>query len=132
MADDIRDRLTNWVRDAADVAGDAAKRVAEVTTDAADTISEKYGQSPLQEKMDNAVGWTKEQLHRSGVAAATKTVTEKTSDVLDTVSGQKILELLEDRNVLQDKYNDILATKLEEALRRIEALEKLLPKLPSS
>ena len=54
MPDDIKDRLTNWVRDAADVAGDAAKRVAEVTTDAADTISEKYGQSPLQEKMDNA------------------------------------------------------------------------------
>jgi len=132
MTDDIKDRLTNWVRDAADVAGDAAKKVAEITTDAADTISEKYRQSPLQGKMDNAAGWTKEQLHRSGVAAAAKTVTEKTSDVLDTVSGQKILELMEERNVLQDKYNDILATKLEEALRRIEALEKLLPKLPSS
>lgn len=54
------------------------------------------------------------------------------SDGFDTVTGEKILKLVEERLAIQAKYNDILATKLDEALRRIEALEeKILGKVVS-
>ena len=42
----------------------------------------------------------------------------------DVVSGKKILDLVEQRLELQARYNDVLATKLEEALQRIDVLEK--------
>jgi hypothetical protein len=132
MADDIKDRLKDWTQGTVDAAGRATQKAAEVATDAVTVICDKYQESGVGDKIQDLGSWTKEQLDRSGVTAAAKTVTEQTSDVLDTVSGQKILEHMEERNVRQDKYNDILATKLEEALHRIEVLEKSLPKVPSS
>ena len=42
----------------------------------------------------------------------------------DVVSGKKILDLVEQRLELQAQYNDVLATKLQEALQRIDVLEK--------
>ncbi|MBC97006.1 MAG: hypothetical protein CME63_04615 [Halobacteriovoraceae bacterium] len=48
------------------------------------------------------------------------------SNALDEISGKKLLALVEERLTIQDTYNDILATKLEEALQRIEELEQRL------
>jgi hypothetical protein len=53
-------------------------------------------------------------------------LSEIASDNLDKVSGKKILELVEARLSIQTQYNDILASKLEEALDRIRALEEKL------
>ena len=50
-------------------------------------------------------------------------LTEDASEQLDKLSGKKILELVEKRLSLQDQYNDILATKLDEALTRLSILE---------
>jgi hypothetical protein len=47
---------------------------------------------------------------------------------LDQASGKKILELVEQRLNLQTDYNDLLATKLDEALSRIKELENLIIK----
>ena len=49
-------------------------------------------------------------------------------DHLDQVSGKKILETVEQRLKMQTEYNDLLATKLEDALQRIETLESKLRK----
>ena len=111
IVDDIKDKLGSWTDVVVEVAKDTTAKVGEVATGAGTAISDAY-----QGSVTNAT-------------AAAKTVSAKTSEVLDTVSGQKILEHMEERNVLQDKYNDILATKLEEALHRIEVLEKFLPKV---
>ena len=43
---------------------------------------------------------------------------------MDVISGKKLLELVEQRLELQAQYNDVLATKLDEALQRIAALER--------
>lgn len=45
---------------------------------------------------------------------------------LDVLSGKEVLAVVQARLDLQDRYNDILATKLEEALTRIDVLEQRL------
>ncbi len=50
-------------------------------------------------------------------------VVDKASDCLDSMSGQKIYDVVQERLAVQDQYNDVLASKLHEALQRIEALE---------
>jgi hypothetical protein len=42
---------------------------------------------------------------------------------LDSATGQKMYDLVQERLAVQDQYNDVLAAKLHEALQRIEALE---------
>ena len=45
------------------------------------------------------------------------------SNRIDELSGEKMFKEVEERLNQQDKYNDILATKLHEALQRIQDLE---------
>jgi hypothetical protein len=118
MVDDIKDKLGSWTGVVVDVAKDTTAKVAEVATETVKAIGDAYQGSGLEETVTNA-------------SAVAKTASDKTGEVLDTVSGQKILEHMEKRNVLQNKYNDILATKLEEAFRRIEVLEKRFAKVAS-
>ncbi len=42
---------------------------------------------------------------------------------LDSATGQKMYDLVQERLAVQDQYNDVLAAKLHEALQRIEVLE---------
>ncbi len=44
-------------------------------------------------------------------------------DKLDQVTGRRLVELLEEKLSVQDTYNDVLATRLAEALERITRLE---------
>lgn len=53
-------------------------------------------------------------------------IVETTGDTLDIISGAKIMRDVEDMIYLQKKYNDILATKLEETLQRVSVLEEIL------
>ncbi|WP_417804666.1 hypothetical protein [Thalassospira lucentensis] len=57
-----------------------------------------------------------------------KSTAGKVGSSFDTVTGAKLLEEVRAMVVLQEKYNDVLATKLEEALQRIEILEATLSK----
>ena len=50
----------------------------------------------------------------------------RVSDQFDILTGKKILEEVQKRLANQDKYNDVLATKLVEALERIKILEHRL------
>jgi hypothetical protein len=45
------------------------------------------------------------------------------SNRIDELSGEKMFKEVEERLNQQDKYNDILATKLHESLQRIQDLE---------
>ena len=62
----------------------------------------------------------------SGVKDAVKATASVVSGKLDEVSGKRLVELLEKKLQIQDSYNDILATRLAEALDRISALEDRL------
>lgn len=61
-------------------------------------------------------------------AKATVAVAEKaqevSADVLDTITRKSTDDAVREYMLVQSRYNDILALKLEEALKRIEALER--------
>jgi transcriptional regulator NrdR family protein len=54
---------------------------------------------------------------------------ESVSDRFDEVSGDAVYRLVMERLQQQDDYNDILATKLQEALSRIRELEAEMDRL---
>ena len=89
---------------------------------AAEAIKEDYKKSDLKQQVDEAASQTKEFLDEKGVTEKASKAYDATQDHLDTVAGTKLLQLVEERLELQAKYNDILATKLQEAIQRIEAL----------
>jgi polyhydroxyalkanoate synthesis regulator phasin len=55
-----------------------------------------------------------------------ESVMKQADQGLNTISGKAMYELVRDRLELQDRYNDLMATKLQEALDRIEELERRL------
>lgn len=103
------------VRSASDSAGEAMKEA-----------KEKYEQSHLKEKLDQATERTQNVLEKTGIPDFAGRVSKTANEQLDSISGAKMLALVEERLQIQDHYNDILAAKLQEALDRIEKLEKQL------
>jgi predicted nucleic acid-binding Zn-ribbon protein len=103
------------LRSASDSAGEAVKEA-----------KEKYEQSLLKAKLDQAAEQTQKVLDETGISEFAGRVSKSANEQLDSVSGAKMLALVEERLQIQDHYNDILATKLQEALDRIEELEKQL------
>lgn len=67
-----------------------------------------------------------DQYQNSRAREYVEAVLKQTGQGLDTISGKAMYELVRDRLDLQDRYNDLLATKLQEALDRIQALETKL------
>ncbi|MCA9463023.1 MAG: hypothetical protein KC563_02515 [Nitrospira sp.] len=94
--------------------------------DDAGKLKETYGESELKKKLDEAVSHSKDYLDDKGITEKALKAYDATQEHFDAVSGAKILRLVEERGELQAKYNDILATKLQEALQRIEALERVV------
>jgi|GEM_PF-6421349 len=64
---------------------------------------------------------------RQAITATASVVSEK----LDEVSGKRLVELLEKKLQIQDSYNNILATRLAEAIVRISVLEERVNQLIS-
>jgi len=64
----------------------------------------------------------------SGAKKHIDMIKTKSGEKLDVISGQAMYEIVQERLDLQDRYNDLLATKLHEALERISKLEKKLSK----
>ena len=92
--------------------------------DIGDNTNKLIDKSRVKEKSKHIYKKTDEFLDKKGIKAAAKKAGEVSKENMDTFTGQKHLKLLEEKMILQQRYNDILATKLEEALQRIEALEK--------
>lgn len=94
----------------------------------ADTVKETYEASQFKSQVNKQTETAKKILDDSGVSDIVGSISETATDQFDTVTGVKILALVEKRLELQAKYNDILAVKLEEALTRIQELETRINK----
>jgi chromosome condensin MukBEF MukE localization factor len=89
-------------------------------------MKEEFDKLELKRKAKEKTEKVKTFLDDKGITSKIKTAAEFTEEQLDIVSGSKALKLVEERILLQDKYNDILATKIDEALNRIEYLENIV------
>ena len=104
-------------------------RALDVAKDAA-TVA--YGVSGLQAAVEGVGRATNKLDEQTGIVTKTREVVGGAADVmgdaLDKVSGNGLLNRVEACLATQAKYNDLLATKLDEALQRIAALEARLAK----
>ena len=62
----------------------------------------------------------------SGAKGKADAVLSQISGKLDEISGQAMYQLVQERLAEQDRFNDLLATKLHEALERVSEVEKRL------
>lgn len=92
-------------------------------------LKDEFDKLELKKKAKEKTKKAKKYLDDKGVTSKIKTAAEFTEEQLDILSGSKALRLVEERLMLQEKYNDILATKLDEALNKIENLETKLNEL---
>ncbi len=94
----------------------------------AKNLKTEFDQSKVKAKIDETTQTAYDFLKEKGVIDQAEKISNGVSERLDVISGAKILALVEERLDIQSRYNDILATKLEEALNRIADLEsKLTP-----
>lgn len=91
-----------------------------------ETIKRDYPGAEVKKQVDQLASQAKQYLDETGVTEKVSKAYGVTQEHLDTMTGVRLLQLAEERMELQAKYNDILATKLAEALQRIEALEKCI------
>lgn len=94
----------------------------EVSRGALETGKQAYTGS----KLESVVNYLDGELDQRGAKKAIKDTTGAVVGKLDQVTGKRLVELLEEKLRIQDEYNDILATRLAEALERIAKLEARL------
>lgn len=103
---------------------------ADLAATARDAANEVYDSSGLREVVDQAselLGEHGQRLdEKTGLLTKARTAVDGASDTLDRVTGKAILEVVVSLAEQQGRYNDLLATKLDEALTRIAALEATL------
>lgn len=105
----------NLVTNASAAVGDAVK-----------VMRQKYDQSGLKSGLDQATDQVQQVLEETGLTQYAMDASQTVGDHFDTISGAKLLALVEERLEIQSRFNNILATKLEEALKRIAELELAL------
>ncbi len=98
------------------------KKVAEKVKSVAETVIK-------HPKTQTAMKTTKQFCDEKGITETTVKVGNKINDGKRTFTGEKALEELTQIINMQNCYNDLLATKLEEALKRIEILEQRLDRI---
>ena len=97
------------------------KKVTEKVKSATETV---LNHPKTQAAMDK----TKQFCDEKGITDKAIKVGNKVNEGKKSFTGEKALEELTKTINLQKCYNDLLATKLEEALKRIEVLEQRLDK----
>ena len=107
---------------AADVGKQAAKIAGDVTRGALESSKQVYTGS----KLESAVNYIDGELDQRGAKKAIKETTGAVVGKLDQVTGKRLVEILEEKLRVQDEYNNVLATRLAEALDRIAKLEARL------
>ena len=107
-------------------AGKKVKETKNRASQLADDVRQKYEDSGLKAAVDKTSTEVQTIFDEAGVADKAKMVASTVDEHLDTLSGQRLLQLVEERLSLQAHYNDILATRLDEALSRIQILEAKL------
>ncbi len=97
------------------------------TISAASDVTQRTLESGKQvytgSKLESAVKYLDGELEQRGAKKAISETKGAVFGKLDQVTGKRLIELLEEKLRIQDEYNDILATRLAEALERIARLE---------
>ena len=123
----------DWKKRAKDATHAAVAKIADQASEAGASAGQvakgAYERSGLKSKVGAVSQGTKALLENSGVAETAAHFSRVAGEQFDTLSGAKLLQLLEERLAIQSKYNDILATKLQEALGRIQRLEAAISSL---
>ncbi len=96
-----------------------AAKTAEIGKQTLEASKQVYAGS----KLESAVKFVDSELDQRGTKKALKDTTGAVVGKLDQVTGKRLIELLEEKLRIQDAYNDVLATRLAEALERIAKLE---------
>jgi hypothetical protein len=131
MLKDASSKTGAVLKDAGSKTGEVLKEASSKTSEVLSDVGSKTGEvlkgagSKTGEVFDDAAKLYKE----SVVKEKLDIVTGATSNQLDVISGQKMYDLVQERVELQNEINDVLAFKLQEALNRIESLEKQLDTL---
>ena len=99
-------RLTDVSKNMVKQQVDGGQALASKAKDMATDVQRKYEESGAKEKVD--------------------AIQSQLSETLDELSGQAMYQLVQERLAEQERFNDLLATKLHEALERISQLEKQL------
>jgi hypothetical protein len=107
------------------------EKASEIASNISDSSMNSLDSLNLQEKIESvsdAASSLKDLVEKkytdSGAGSAASNIASKVTDQFDVISGQAMYDAVIDRLAIQDKYNDVLANKLLEALDRIEVLEK--------
>lgn len=108
---------------AASVAAAAGTASVGIAASVASTAAAAGGTVVSKTGLGTVVGYLDAELDQRGVKRALGSAAGAVVDRLDQVTGKQLVELLEERLRMQDEYNDVLATKLAEALERIAVLE---------
>jgi hypothetical protein len=123
---DVAEQLGDIGEAIADKAVAAASSGASLASDAASAVVEAGADVYTGSRLESLVSYVGEGLDERGVFDAIETATDAVGDKIGQVTGKRLMEMLEEKLKLQDQYNDVLATKLAEALDRIAKLEARL------
>jgi hypothetical protein len=104
---------------AAEIGKQAYGAAGEATKTAVESGKQAYAGSMLESAIDYIDG----ELDQRGAKQVIKETAGAVIGKFDQVTGKRLVELLEDKLRIQDAYNDILASRLAEALERIAKLE---------
>ena len=107
-------------------AGDIASGGAAIAGDAASAAIAAGKGVYARSGLDAAVDYIGDGLEQKGVFDAIESATEAVGDKFGQITGKRLVEMLEEKLRLQDQYNDVLATRLAEALERIATVEARL------
>jgi len=127
----VKDRLTDAAGAALTGAADTGRVVydgAAKTSRAVYDGTSRTGQAAY-EATTGSVKHVSDQVQNSRAREYVESMLKQADKGLNTISGKAMYELVRERLELQDRYNDLLATKLQEALDRIEDLEQRLDKV---
>jgi hypothetical protein len=103
-----------------------SKQGFQLASDATRSALESSKQAYAGSTLESAINLIDDELDKRGAKKAISDTTGAVIDKLDQLTGKRLVELLEMKLRVQDEYNDILATRLAEALDRIGKLEARL------
>ena len=102
----------------------ATKRFTDIVKNIPNNVVDNV-QKPVRKVKDVAIDGQSKYLE-SGAKGKVDAAQSRISGKLDEFSGQAMYHLVQERLAEQDRFNDLMATKLHEALKRISDLERRL------
>jgi len=126
----ILNKIENSIDKAKEMISKTSENTDEKISKGKDTLFKYLDDNPrFREEYNKHIEFISDKYDSTGTKGYVDTTLSKTSDTFDVISGQKMYDLVKDKLAIQDKYNDLLATKLVESLNKIKELEKRISEL---